>query len=176
MYFFSADEHYGHKNIIKFCNRPFDSVKEMDEELIKRFNSVVGKKDTTIHAGDFTFYKLQKAAEIYARLNGFHVFLNGSHDYWLKNVKGTDQIWQKNCFSETLKKKFHITVCHYCMRTWPRSHYNSWHLYGHTHGTLPGIGKSFDVGVDCHDFYPVSLDQVVEIMSTKPDNPDRIKR
>jgi len=51
-----------------------------------------------------------------------------------------------------------IVLCHYAMRAWDRSHYGSWHLYGHSHGTLPGYGLSFEVAVDCWDFRPVGLD------------------
>jgi calcineurin-like phosphoesterase family protein len=51
------------------------------------------------------------------------------------------------------------------MRVWERSDHGSWHLFGHTHGKLKGIGKSFDVGVDCTDFEPLSLDKVAEKMT-----------
>jgi len=55
MYYFTADEHYGHTNIIKYCKRPFNSIEEMDATLIENFNSKVTKADHTIHVGDFTF-------------------------------------------------------------------------------------------------------------------------
>ncbi len=42
MIFFTGDEHFGHKNVIKYCNRPFSDVDEMDREIIKRHNEVVG--------------------------------------------------------------------------------------------------------------------------------------
>jgi calcineurin-like phosphoesterase family protein len=57
-----------------------------------------------------------------------------------------------------------IVLCHYSMQAWELSNHGSWHLFGHTHGRLKGIGMSFDVGVDCTDFVPLSLDQVVEKM------------
>jgi calcineurin-like phosphoesterase family protein len=53
-FFFTADEHYGHANIIIYCNRPFTSVDEMDAEIIRRHNEMIGPKDVVIHAGDFT--------------------------------------------------------------------------------------------------------------------------
>jgi calcineurin-like phosphoesterase family protein len=56
-FFFTADEHYGQANIIKYCDRPFASVEEMDSEIIKRHNELVGPKDVVIHAGDFTLAK-----------------------------------------------------------------------------------------------------------------------
>ena len=79
MYFFISDEHYGHKNIIKYCNRPFNSVEEMDEALIRRHNLLVSTDDIVIHAGDFTLKKKQKADYYISCLNGKHIFLRGSH-------------------------------------------------------------------------------------------------
>jgi hypothetical protein len=59
-----------------------------------------------------------------------------------------------------------IVLCHYAMRVWDRSAHGSWHLYGHSHGTLPGRGFSFDVGVDCTAFRPLSLEEVARRMAT----------
>ncbi|MGE4338708.1 MAG: hypothetical protein AB7E55_22420 [Pigmentiphaga sp.] len=154
MYFFTADEHYGHAAIIDHCQRPFSSVEEMDEALIQRHNQVVGDGDTVVHCGDFAWCKtLEEAEERYiSRLNGRHIFLRGSHDRWLG--KGAPTI-------HTVKiDKQLIVACHYAMRTWPSSHYGSWHVYGHSHCALPLEGLSIDVGVDCHDFMPVSFEQL----------------
>ena len=60
MYFWTADQHYAHKNCIKYCNRPFSSVEEMDEELINRHNSVVGDNDIVIHVEIFPLYEIQR--------------------------------------------------------------------------------------------------------------------
>ncbi|MCX6365194.1 MAG: hypothetical protein NTX57_00570 [Armatimonadetes bacterium] len=56
--------------------------------------------------------------------------------------------------------KQRIVLCHYAFRVWRNAHHGSWHLYGHSHGSLPGAGRSMDVGVDCHDFSPISYEQV----------------
>ena len=53
-----------------------------------------------------------------------------------------------------------LVLCHYALRVWDRAHYGAWHLYGHSHGTLPAWGLSLDVGVDSHDFRPINLDEV----------------
>lgn len=169
MYFFTSDEHYYHKNAIRYSNRPFSSVEEMNETLISNFNSKVGKDDHTTHAGDFTLIKdKKKVYEIINRLNGTHTFLLGSHDYWAPRN-------YKRMFETKLNGHF-IVVCHYCMRVWARSHYNSWHLYGHSHGRLEPIGKSWDIGVDNNNFYPLSFDEICEIMKHRPDNPNLIRR
>jgi len=175
MYFFTADEHYFHSKIIRYCGRPFKDVFEMDEAIIKNHNSVVGKSDTVIHAGDFCRFKkyYEKGSNdcvlsYINRLNGNHIFLKGSHDYWIPRNKSI-QIWEKKI------EGHYVVACHYNMRTWSRSHYNSWQLYGHSHGRLEPIGKQWDIGVDNNNFYPVSFDQIKEIMKNRPDNPNFIK-
>lgn len=175
MYFFTADEHYGHKGkaegfgVIAYCNRPFKTIEEMDEEIIRRHNALVGNDDVVIHAGDFCWCNNQRDAheKYISKLNGNHVFLEGSHDHWLPS--SAHEMWEKTIDGE------HITVCHYPLYTWPRSHYNAWHLYGHTHSRLKLHGKSYDIGVDNNNFYPVSWDGIKEIMKNKPDNPNLIK-
>jgi calcineurin-like phosphoesterase family protein len=169
-FFFTSDWHLFHKNIIKYSNRPFSSVEEMNEELIIRCNSVVSPSDTVIHAGDFSYGDKRKTREILKRLNGNWIFLLGDHDRSWTNHKSLRQIYQRTI------NKTSITVCHWCMRTWPKSHYNSWHLYGHSHGRLPSIGKSMDIGVDTNDYYPYSYSEIRSIMANKPDNPNLIKR
>jgi calcineurin-like phosphoesterase family protein len=172
MIWFTADEHYGHRNIIDFCNRPYKSLEEMNETLIANHNEVVKDEDIVIHAGDFCMWRTKRETvqkKFVMRLNGeHHVFLKGSHDYWLRG-------WEAPQIYEITQKRMHIVVCHYCMRVWARSHYNSWHLYGHSHGKLEPIGKSWDIGVDNNNYYPVSIDQVRMIMKDRPDNPNLIK-
>jgi calcineurin-like phosphoesterase family protein len=166
MYWFTADEHYGHARIIKYCNRPFQNIDEMDAEIIKRHNYVVSKDDVTVHAGDFCWCNNVKDVntKYLSKLNGNHVFLEGSHDHWLP--ASAHEIWSKTIDNQ------HIVVCHYAMRVWGRSHYNSWQLHGHSHGRLAPIGKQYDIGVDNNNFYPISFDMIREIMSMKPDNPN----
>lgn len=169
-YFFTSDEHYDHKNIIKYTSRPFENVEEMNEELIKRNNKIVSPNDIVIHAGDFCWAKTyQEAQKHIDRLNGNHVFLLGSHDKWLKGKSRWQVVWER-----MIEGQF-IVVYHYCLRVWARSHYNSWHLYGHSHGHLDPIGKSWDIGVDSNNFYPVSFNKVSKIMEDRPDNPNLVK-
>jgi calcineurin-like phosphoesterase family protein len=137
----------------------------MNETLISNSNSVVKGGDVVIHAGDFTLTKNRKKIqqELIDRLNGNHVFLKGSHDYWLPKNKSL-QRW------EGVIEDQYVVVDHYNMRTWARSHYNSWQLYGHSHGKLDPVGKQWDIGVDNNNFFPVSFDQIKEIMEKRPDN------
>jgi len=170
MYFFTADEHYFHSNIIRFCNRPFEDVEEMNKTQIDNSNSVVKEGDTVVHAGDFTLLKNRKKIQqrLIDRLNGHHIFLKGSHDYWLPMNKSI-QIWEK------MIEGHYLVVCHYSMHSWARSHYNSWHLYAHSHRDLGLSGKRHCISVDNTNFFPLSFDQIKEIMTNRPDNSNFVK-
>lgn len=133
----------------------------MDIELIKRFNSKVGPEDTVYDLGDFCFTNPKKYA---GRLNGNIIRIKGSHDHDIKEPYML--VIKINNLVDEQGSPLVITLCHFAMRSWQMSHYGSWHLFGHHHGLLPPYGLSFDVGVDCWDFYPISLEQVREKMAT----------
>lgn len=162
MFWFTADQHFGHHKIIEYCQRPFSSTNEMDETLIMNHNHVVGRKDVVIHGGDFSFGNKAKAMTYVDKLAGNHVFLRGSHDYWLP--KNAPSMWEK------MIEGHYIVVCHYAMRVWPRSHYNSWQLFGHSHGKLSPEGKQHDIGVDNNAYRPISFYEIQNLMGDRPDN------
>ncbi len=80
--FVISDTHFGHKNIIDYCNRPFKSTEEMDEALIKNWNETVSNDDVVIHLGDFGLGKKEYIASIAKRLNGKKILIMGNHDNW----------------------------------------------------------------------------------------------
>ncbi len=189
MYYFTADEHYFHKGkekipaIVKYTDRPFKSLEEMHTILIENHNSIVRRKDIIVHGGDFSFAGKQTTLGLIGKLNGTHIFVKGSHDYW-SGKSGVFQKGRVQAVGYLYARKFeniYIVVSHYSMRTWPRSHYNSWNLFAHSHGRLASIGKQHDIGVDTevestHErFYPYSFDELVEIMKTKEDNFNLVK-
>jgi len=165
MVFFTSDTHFWHSNIIKFCNRPFSDVREMNEVLISNWNSVVKVDDVVYHLGDFCFCGIKEATIILERLNGKIIFIQGNHDHRCLKLLGCPR--QIASFKQG---KIHIVMSHFAMRVWHRSHYNSWHLYGHSHGNLKPIGKSWDVGVDNNNFVPLSLDEIIDIMKNRSDS------
>lgn len=79
--FFTADHHFGHENIIKFSERPFESLEQMNEELIKRWNEKIGKDDTVYHLGDVSLGKPDFTKEILDRLNGNIHLIKGNKYY-----------------------------------------------------------------------------------------------
>lgn len=178
MKFFTADQHFNHRNIIEYCNRPFKNVGEMNEALITNWNAKVRDNDHVFVLGDMVWEG--NAREILDRLKGKIIYIPSKEWTHEKCV-----LEHKDRFMRVVEpitvldaKREHgvsIVLCHYCMRTFPKSHYNHWHLFGHSHGRLEPIGKSWDVGVDNNNFYPLSLDEVATIMAKRPDNPGYTK-
>lgn len=172
MKWYTADEHYEHKNqhgtgVIEYCNRPFKDLDDMHESQVERHNSVVKKGDQVYHLGDFAFHSVHKWI---SKLNGTHYLIRGTHDPGIKKIPIDPKngfVWVKDVCKVKYEKQ-DIFLSHYAHRVWPRSHHGSWHLFGHSHGGLEMNGKSMDVGVDSWNFYPVSFDQVKEILDKQP--------
>jgi len=174
MYFFTGDQHFFHDAILKFTDRYklFNSIIDMNNCLIDNHNSVVKSGDTVIHAGDFAFAPKPVVMEIFKKLNGQHIIIKGSHDRWLGVApfqKGNLQYVGKR-YEKLFVERIYIVVDHYAGRSWPKSHFNSWQLHAHHHGRLQPVGKQYDVGVDNNNLFPISLDQIIEIMKKSPDN------
>lgn len=168
-YWFTSDTHFGNGNIIKYCNRPFASEQEMNATIIERWNKVVKPDDIIYHLGDFAFGREDYHFEAFFRqLKGLIIFVKGNHDRlaWRNRHKFYSA---SDSYREIEINGQPITLCHYAMRVWNRSHHGAFHLYGHSHGTLPDDPNSlsFDCGVDCHNFSPINFDQVKEIMNKK---------
>ncbi len=174
---FTSDEHFGHFNIIKFCNRPFSSLEEMNESLIERHNEVVKDGDDVYHVGDcfWRTYGYENALKTVRRWNGNHFYVLGNHEELiLNNQLGQELrdefVWVAEREVIRPSKMYpKIVLDHYAGRVWRGSGGGSIQLYGHSHGELEATphGKSMDVGVDSHNYYPVSLDQVMEVMGNR---------
>lgn len=76
----TADSHFFHTNIIRYCGRPFTSVEEMNETLLQRWNVRVAPEDTVLHLGDFALGKAEQVVPFRRRLNGRVVLIRGNHD------------------------------------------------------------------------------------------------
>lgn len=158
MIYFTADNHWGHSNIIKHCERPFDNVHIMDQVMFDRINEVVGLDDTLYILGDFC-YKGKKPIDYRIRINCRDVHLvMGNHDK-RTDYYPTENVVDMNGFSSIQEVKEiiycnqRIYLSHYPHRSWPASHKGSWMLYGHVHSKLDyedkaSKRKTLDVGVD----------------------------
>jgi len=174
--YFTADTHFYHQNVIKYCNRPWKYADEMNEGLIKNWNDTVGDNDHVYHLGDFSFANADKTEAIACRLKGKKYLIRGNHDH----RKVVDRIapyfeWIKDVYQLTVQDKEHphgkqlIWLAHYAHRVWPQQSYGSWCFYGHSHGALANDLErgTVDVGVDCWDYRPVSYEQLKKIIIVK---------
>lgn len=153
-----ADTHFGHASILKNCNRPFRDTAEMDAAMVERWNAVVRPDDHVYHLGDFGFPGRDPLAfrRLFHSLHGRKFLILGNHDLdnkgnVLAELARLPWAAPPTHLLETRDGGRRVILSHYAMRTWPASHYGSVHFYGHSHGRLPGVGLSRDVGVDMPD-------------------------
>lgn len=174
---FTSDTHYYHKNIIKYSNRPYKHVDEMNEALIENYNKRVQKGDTCYHLGDFGFADKDKLHRVVQRLHGQKHLILGNHDRVdnFRNIFNTVRDYAEIRIpdEEARQGVQSIVLFHYSMRVWNKSHYGAWQLYGHSHGTLPNPTDllSMDVGVDPMGYYPISYEEVKALMAKKTFKP-----
>jgi len=155
--FLIADTHFGHSNIIKYENRPFPDVHEMDEQIIARWNNTVSKNDMIFHLGDLSFYNKEKTAEIVGRLNGRKSLILGNHD--TKSVK----FYQEIGFE--FVSKYPIILDNFYMLSHAPMYLSSITPYFNIHGHLHSktiIGNYKNVGVECINYTPINFDEILK--------------
>lgn len=176
----TSDHHFGHANIIKFCDRPFDNVEAMDCALVERWNGKVNKDDTVFHLGDFTLGDDKVYRQYMAQLNGdvFHLGQCFHHDKrWIskpfffkgidgdKCIKVVSPIVRLDVVSETVNGAT-IVLCHYPMASWEKAFHGSYCLHGHTHNTEQfDIPRLINACVDVTDFEPLNLYEFLKSQS-----------
>lgn len=168
--YFTGDLHFGHANVIEYSKRPFSSVEEMDEALVKGWNDTVRPGDLVYVLGDIALCRPEKAIRLVQRLQGQKYLIFGNHDKVLRKNKEflAEWIWARDQHQIQVGDQ-KIMLNHYAMRTWASSHYGAWQLYGHSHGSLPDLPtmKSTDVGVDRWDYKPVSFETLKVLLDAR---------
>lgn len=166
MIYYTSDLHHGHRNILNISPtyRPWTSMEEMTEAFIEYHNELVREEDTLIILGDFSFGKTAPTLEILKRMVGKKIIVRGNHDQWLDKAKQED-LDAAGIVSvhDIFTRRFDgvkVVMCHYAIRAWADQGRGSVHLYGHSHGSLPGFGRSMDVGWDAHGRY-LLMDEVI---------------
>jgi len=168
MEWFTADPHLGHKNVIKYCNRPFNTVEEMDETIINNCLEVLKPKDTLNILGDFAWHKpiAERALHAIKETGAKIRFIWGGHDKQIQNIIRRYADYTGTLETITIENQ-PIVLCHYALRVWDRKHYGAWNLYGHSHGNLEDTELQIDVGVDSHGYKPVSFERIKEIIKQR---------
>ena len=158
--------HYHHANIIRFCKRPYANIDEMNEALIANYNARVGVNDDTYHLGDFALKCREVDVEnIVRRLNGKIHLILGNHDR--NSVRKARGFVEQVDYKELKINGQYIIMSHYPFLTWNKRHHGSMAIHGHSHGSIPRdmTEKRLDIGVDCWNYAPISLDEVLTEMA-----------
>lgn len=170
--FFTSDLHFHHLNVIKFCNRPYKNVDEMNEKLIKNWNSRVTNKDEIYCLGDFSWKCSQEQLkEILNQLKGKKHLILGNHDKAKLHIK--TQLWESvENYKRIIINDKRVVLCHYPIFDFDCAYHKSVHLFGHIHkqSDVDEIYQfhqrkgfySYCVGVVFNNWMPVCFDEILE--------------
>jgi len=169
MYYFIADTHFGHENILKMCGRPFDSIEAMNEALIAAWNGQVTGNDTVFLLGDM-FFRCTNPEHILRQLKGRKRLIIGNHDSsWMTKVDLKKHFVSVDNFLEINDGVRSITLCHYPLLTWKHK-LRTYMVHGHIHNDtssdyfplLASRERVLNAGVDINNFRPVTFEELQE--------------
>ncbi|MBQ7422372.1 MAG: metallophosphoesterase [Prevotella sp.] len=169
---FTSDTHFGHENIIRFCNRPFINAAEMNAELIRRWRETVPDDGIIFHLGDFAHGSSRLWNDILNALPGHKYLILGNHD-----MKAIRQGFMSHFELVTQQMTIRvggqaIVLNHNPFLCYGGSYRDVWQLFGHVHsGPASHTGldhprlkmlfpRQYDVGVDNNDYRPISFADV----------------
>lgn len=173
--YITSDLHFNHQNIIKYANRPFSSVEEMNQCLIKNWNDTVKKNDIVYIVGDFFMGRIEKISSILKKLNGYKYLIIGNHD-----TSKRQEIYKKHRvivrkYDELYYAGHKYLLYHYPLIDFHKENKienyilkelekdNTFLLYGHLHNDIPAElqkDKSYYIGVDGNNFKPISIGHI----------------
>lgn len=169
----TSDLHFCHDREFVWQARGFQSVEEMNEAIVERFNSVISPEDTLYILGDVMLNDNEKGEELLSRMNGKKIFIRGNHDtnprveiykkYTDVEIKWADMIKYK-------KKSIYLSHHPTIVTNAGEVHNLVINLYGHTHQTENFYGNyvnMYHVGVDSHNCYPVLIDDAIAAIKEK---------
>jgi len=170
--YWTADEHYGHDEIITYCNRPYRNNQVMTRDIIKRHNEIVTEEDTVYHVGDYAFAGPDRAAYVESlmrRMNGKHILILGNHDR-INPFKFVDVGFQSVHTSLMIEHEGYMFVMAHDPAIWncvANMNPLPIFIHGHVHNVYKSIveKRMINVGVDVWDFYPVSFEQILEALN-----------
>jgi len=171
--YITADHHFSHGNIIKFCNRPFENSWEMDKFMINEWNSIIKDYDLVYYLGDFGLGSPKYLYEnIISKLNGKIYFIKGNHDKSIDKIqnKYNSFEWIKDFYKLKIENKQPISLFHRPIESWDNKNYGSIHFHGHSHGKCRIIENRLDVGVDNIGYKPLKLEELLEIINKQNEN------
>lgn len=167
MIWFTADTHFNHPGALSLYRRPFGSVDEMNEAMITRWNETVAPEDEVWHLGDFALRTTSaQAADLLRRLHGAKHLITGNNDP--PQIAALPEWASTQAYAEMTVDDRRLVLCHYAFRTWNGMSRGRLNLHGHSHGRLKPMPRQYDVGVDVHDFRPVTLAEITRRRTGRP--------
>ncbi len=169
MTYFTSDQHFGHFNIIRLCNRPFTSLEEMNETMLARWNAKVKEDDRVFVIGDL-FFRAAAPEEILKRLKGRKTLILGNHDHsWTGKVDLSHYFDGVHTMLETSDGVHTLALCHYPMMTFNHC-MRAYMIHGHIHGNtnadywpyLKTHDRILNASVEVNNYEPVTSDELVE--------------
>jgi calcineurin-like phosphoesterase family protein len=170
-YWFTSDWHLSHYNLMKELGRPFNNIDEMDDFITEMFYDAVSPGDQIYFLGDLGWKRegIEKFFERKPKNIHFHMIW-GNHDKKMMNLIKPFASSVGDLKDIKIERQ-HITLCHYMMYTWNKSHYGAWHLYGHHHTEVDNeIGKTLNVCLDVNKYQMLNYDEVKAKMNSRPNN------
>lgn len=145
-------------------------VKEYDKEIIRRWNEVVGEKDTVYVLGDFSFASGKETNKYLKMMNGKKILIKGNHEnVWMDKDADLSLWYMILDYAEIKYNKHHFVMMHFPIQTWNKQHHGSIHLYGHVHSNTTTshpmkyeIENSYNVGVDVNNYYPRNINNFIK--------------
>lgn len=164
MIFYTADLHFHYKPFLP--GRPFASVEEMDEAMIRLWNETVTDRDTVYVVGDVGYNGGYVPEDALGRLQGRKHLIRGNHDTGFENApKLFDYFETVTDFNEIDDGETHILLCHYPILYRKRGYMIHGHLHqarGPEYDILRQMPRMLNAGVDVNFYRPVTLAQLVE--------------
>lgn len=165
--YFTGDQHFFHKNVISFCNRPFNNVKQMNSSIISNHNEVVKPGDICYHLGDLAFIpksQTQKLENIVGSLNGTNILIMGNHDevhpFTYMNMGFASVHTSLELPEDKRFNLIHDPAASIIDK-------NKYWIHAHLHDMYRILNNCVNVGVDVWNQYPVSLETIQDIFFAK---------
>ena len=163
-----SDTHFNHANIIKYCNRPFETVEEMNNTLINNWNETVKPEDTVIFLGDFCLGNREKVIEFGNKLNGHKILVMGNHDKVTKTAfkeAGFETIYDVPPIIKFDEYNITIRFSHAPYDSQMEDNYPN--VYGHVHDNPVDDATHYCACVELHDYRPIPLETIVDYFKSQ---------
>ena len=183
---FTADLHFGHRNIITYCDRPFTDVDQMNELLVRNWNETVDPEDTVWVLGDVAMGRIDESLALVTRLAGHKILVAGNHDRcWFGHGERAEE-WQQRYldagFERIIQGSTHVSIgdtsvlaCHfpYTGDSQAIERYvehrpvdeGEWLIHGHVHEQWANNARMINVGVDVREYRPMSEAAILAILA-----------